>query len=232
MSEDNRAEWTVMINFAADNDLSGFATTNLTQMLAVTLTDQVHVVAQADLLDESIPTQRFTFKKTGGWDPESVPEANTGDPLAFVDFVKWAVKKHKAKKYLLVLWGHGSGADDSPENESIANSTVDVEALPSVKKKSIVDLVAPALVEHAAPVLPADLGAVLTSGPTVVNDSTLTDIGLMFTRKRLLISTRGPFLRLQPMYSQRAAWISIQTSRPRIGCAYDQRTGKGVGTRQ
>lgn len=168
---DNLAEWTVMVNCAADNDLSRFAVGTLAQMYPVILTDQVHVVAQVDLFDTSTPTYRFIMRDTGGWfPPENIPEANGGDPENFVNFVKWAVKERPAKKYLIVLWGHGAGADDSPEHESIKTSTLDVATVPSVKKKSIVDLV--------APVLSADLTAMLPSGPTLANNTTHADIGL------------------------------------------------------
>ena len=43
----------------------------------------------------------------------SFGEKNTGDPATLVDFVKWGVQRAPAQKYLLQMWGHGSGLDGS-----------------------------------------------------------------------------------------------------------------------
>lgn len=40
---------------------------------------------------------------------ETLDRADMGDPNHLVDFVLWAKKKFPAKKYMLIIWNHGSG---------------------------------------------------------------------------------------------------------------------------
>jgi len=44
---------------------------------------------------------------------EEIPKVDMGDWKHAVDFVKWARKNYPAKKYMLILWDHGSGWGDS-----------------------------------------------------------------------------------------------------------------------
>jgi hypothetical protein len=114
----NLREWTVMVYFAADNDLTPFALKNLAQMLMVGATDKVHVLAQIDLLDPITPTKRYTLLETGGCAEETIPEANTGSVQDFISFVEWGTKaEHQAERYLVIIWGHGNGVDDDEDNE-------------------------------------------------------------------------------------------------------------------
>ncbi len=39
-------------------------------------------------------------------------EVNMGSPKTLIDFVRWAKSNYPAKRYALVLWNHGRGADD------------------------------------------------------------------------------------------------------------------------
>ena len=43
----------------------------------------------------------------------SLGAVNTGDPKSLSDFIKWGVKSYPAEHYLLVLWNHGQGWDDT-----------------------------------------------------------------------------------------------------------------------
>ena len=56
--------------------------------------------------DGSTTTIASTFNLSFG-------EKNTGDPATLVDFVKWGVQQAPAQRYLLQMWGHGSGTDGS-----------------------------------------------------------------------------------------------------------------------
>src|SRR5260370_38313815 len=108
-------EWTVMIYFAADNDLTPFALTNFDQIQQIGSSQQVHILVQ---IDTSFPGfRKRLFVPIGGGEgtPLDLEQINTGSVAAFVDFVRWGINQgHKAKRYLIVLWGHGLGVVDFP----------------------------------------------------------------------------------------------------------------------
>ena len=109
------ADWTVMIYFAADNDLEDAALANLAQIKKAGSSDRVKILAQLDTR-----TSGQTFRYCLGDDRtlleedviETLPEINTGDPAQLTEFIEWAVQKGPAQHYMLVLWGHGTGWED------------------------------------------------------------------------------------------------------------------------
>jgi Clostripain family len=114
-------EWTVMIYMAADNDLAPFAIKNFDQIQQTGSTDKVHVLVQ---IDSPIPGLRMrTFIPIGGGQgtPVDIPDINTGSVADFVNFVRWVDDGHRAKRYLIVLWGHGQGVSDFPGDEAPTN---------------------------------------------------------------------------------------------------------------
>ena len=44
---------------------------------------------------------------------QDLGETNCGDPAVLYDFLAWGVKTYPAQHYLVVLWNHGAGWDDS-----------------------------------------------------------------------------------------------------------------------
>ncbi|MBR3334374.1 MAG: hypothetical protein IKG23_08810 [Clostridia bacterium] len=56
---------------------------------------------------------------------ESLPLQSMGDPGTLTDFIRWGAGNYPAKKYALVLWGHGNGAisgvciDELFDNDSL-----------------------------------------------------------------------------------------------------------------
>src|SRR5437764_14766030 len=40
-------------------------------------------------------------------------ETNTGDLIVLTDFIVWSVKNYPAARYMLVIWNHGGGWDDT-----------------------------------------------------------------------------------------------------------------------
>ncbi len=120
-------EWTVMIYFAApDGNLTVAAFNNLETINRVGSTDQVHILAQFD--NSLTGTNRFVIPVGGGLgDPIPLDEPNTGSVTDFVDFIKWGINGgHRAKRYLIVLWGHGNGVEDFPGDESSSPSAIPV----------------------------------------------------------------------------------------------------------
>ncbi|MFN0120168.1 MAG: clostripain-related cysteine peptidase [Blastocatellia bacterium] len=111
--------WTVMVYLAGDNDLDEFGTVDMMEMKQVGSTDDINIVTQFDSAGPDLETRRFFLTK--GTTPESLAgdvkqnlgETNTGDPKILEGFVEWAVKNYPAKHYMLVLWNHGTGWDDT-----------------------------------------------------------------------------------------------------------------------
>ena len=127
MSSAIEKSWTVMVYFAADNDLNKFAVNNLKQMMRVGSTEEVNLLAQIDRRNPNVPTKRYHFQKAGGGATLEdnvvtalLGETNTGDPQELLRFITWGQAKCPARHYLIVLWGHGTGTDDREECRSTA----------------------------------------------------------------------------------------------------------------
>ena len=104
-------------------DHSGFA--DLKEMKKVGSTKDITVVAQFSRSIKNRPTKRYYFERTNRDGPlandvvEDLRDIDTSDPKALEDFILWASSKFPAKHYMVILWGHGNGADD----ENIPNAT-------------------------------------------------------------------------------------------------------------
>jgi hypothetical protein len=85
-------------------------------MKAVGSNNRLNIVAQFDRHGAGQQTRRYFINKGGALEKDAVAnlgETNTGDPDVLVDFAKWAIKNYPAKRYLLVIWNHGAGWDDT-----------------------------------------------------------------------------------------------------------------------
>jgi hypothetical protein len=117
MSENDVAAWTFMVYFAANNDLQDEAFNNLSQMIQIGGTDNVHVVAQVHARDPKAPTRRYFMRSKNNAEVEALPGVtNTGNVKDLVDFVSWSRNNHEAQNYLLVLWGHTNGIFDDEDD--------------------------------------------------------------------------------------------------------------------
>ncbi|HME93880.1 MAG TPA: clostripain-related cysteine peptidase [Methylomirabilota bacterium] len=108
--------WTVMVYLAGDNNLDSAGADDLLEVKTVGSSDQVTVVAQFDRSGAGRATNRYLLRKNTPLTADVVTalgETDTGDPAVLRDFVTWAVTSHPAQHYLLVIWNHGSGWDDS-----------------------------------------------------------------------------------------------------------------------
>jgi Clostripain family len=124
------AKWTVLIYFAADNDLDEEAVANLKMMKKVGSTNEVKIVAQLDSRGRG-STFRFLLQDERSSLDEDVvgeplPEINTGDPREFTDFIKWGMKEYPAQHTMLVLWGHGRGWENQDNAVRAAPLVTDV----------------------------------------------------------------------------------------------------------
>jgi hypothetical protein len=107
--------WTVMVYMAGDNNLDPEGVADLKEMKKVGSTDKVNVVAQFDRAKGHV-ARRYCLTKGGivtGDAVMSLDAVNTGDPKALTDFIRWGIKNYPASHYLLVLWNHGNGWDDT-----------------------------------------------------------------------------------------------------------------------
>jgi hypothetical protein len=110
------ADWTVMVYLAGDNNLDGAGVADLREMKKVGSSAFVNVIAQFDRAGSRGTSKRFYLRKGTELPKDAVQdlgETDTGDPKVLCDFFRWGVKHYPARHYLLVIWNHGSGWDDS-----------------------------------------------------------------------------------------------------------------------
>ena len=110
------ADWTVMVYLAGDNNLDGSGVADLREMKKVGSSASINVIAQFDRAGSRGTSKRFYLRKGTELPKDAVQdlgETDTGDPKVLCDFFRWGVKHYPARHYLLVIWNHGSGWDDS-----------------------------------------------------------------------------------------------------------------------
>jgi hypothetical protein len=123
-----------MIYLAGDNNLDSAGVIDLKEMKKVGSTNEINVVVQFDRAGRDSATNRYYIRKGGTIAKDKVAdlgETNMGDPKVLEDFVTWSSKKYPASRYLLVLWNHGAGWDDS----NIYQGDVFGGATPPVSRK-------------------------------------------------------------------------------------------------
>jgi hypothetical protein len=110
-------QWTVMVYLAGDNNLDSAGVADLGEMKKVGSNDDINVVAQFDRRGNDIGTARYYLRAGTTLKADmigaSLGETDDGDPKALESFIRWAMKSYPAKHYLVVLWNHGNGWDDT-----------------------------------------------------------------------------------------------------------------------
>jgi hypothetical protein len=113
-SRSRLGKWTMMVYLAGDNNLEAYGGKDLGEMKTVGSTDEIAVVAQFDRMSDQV-TRRYYLTADQTLDADCVaelPEVNTGDPEALIDFISWACRTYPAERYAVVLWNHGAGWKD------------------------------------------------------------------------------------------------------------------------
>jgi hypothetical protein len=106
IAQAQKAQWTVLVYMAANNDLDGLAAQDLAQILEAGSTPQVNLLVLCDRPDGA---SRYVVGKSGAEAvEESLDNFNSGSPNALLDTMRWAVEQWPAERYGLVLWRHGS----------------------------------------------------------------------------------------------------------------------------
>jgi hypothetical protein len=111
-----KKRWTIMVYLAGDNNLDSAGAVDLAEIKTVGSTRDISIVAQFDRSGSKRLTNRYFLQKGTALAEDVVTalgETNTGDPAVLGDFVKWAATEHPAQHYMLVIWNHGAGWDDS-----------------------------------------------------------------------------------------------------------------------
>jgi hypothetical protein len=105
------SEWTVMIYFAADNDLIPAAAADLAEIKEIGSNKEVHVIAQ-NIVPATGLTARYRLRKGTFLEEDILQllEPNLDHPPASLsDFTCWAIEEYPARRYMVILWGHGLG---------------------------------------------------------------------------------------------------------------------------
>ena len=107
-------EWTVMVFINGKNNLEGDGLTDINEMEKVGSTDKLNVIVEVGqfssdkmaryYIARDTQTARITSPVLG-----SAASIDMGDPASVKDFTLWAEKRFPAKKYMLIVWDHGSG---------------------------------------------------------------------------------------------------------------------------
>jgi hypothetical protein len=109
-------QWTVMVYLAGDNNLDAAALADLAEMKKVGSTAEVDVVAELDRQGGGVGTKRYHLQKGTPLTKDAVEdlgETDTGDPAVLKSFIQWGIQNYPAEKYMVVLWNHGAGWDDT-----------------------------------------------------------------------------------------------------------------------
>jgi hypothetical protein len=111
-----KKQWTVMVYLAGDNNLDSAGVVDLGEMKQVGSTDQINIVAQFDRSTGKGETRRFYLRKGTTLAKDALVnlgETNMGDPKVLQSFLEWGAKSYPAERYMVVIWNHGAGWDDT-----------------------------------------------------------------------------------------------------------------------
>ena len=115
-------EWTIMVYVNSKNNLEGYGLKDVNEMEMVGSSDKVNIVVELGRMDgfdssegDWKGSRRYLIKKDTDTRTITSPlvqdlgKVDMGDWKHLIDFGKWAKAEYPAKKYMLVVWNHGSG---------------------------------------------------------------------------------------------------------------------------
>lgn len=102
-------EWTIMIFLAGNNNLSDDMITAINDIKAgvSSINDDIAFLAQYDCQHPTVPIHRFDFLQS--LSEELIHDDFISIGHSVYEFVNWCVEKQPAKRYALILSGHGDG---------------------------------------------------------------------------------------------------------------------------
>ena len=135
-SDNKKADWTILVYMAADNNLSEQAIDDIIQMEKAKVPSSINVIVQLDpsYYNNDPQARRYKIKHSNSSTIASpvieyLGEIDSGDYLVLADFVNWGMKNYQANHYALVIWSHGSGWTREerwicPDNQSINQMSI------------------------------------------------------------------------------------------------------------
>ena len=104
-------EWTFILYGAGDNDLEAFIEHDLNELESVGSTEHVNLLA---MLDTAAGASRYYLEqdddlfalRSARFD---LGQVDSGSPLTLDEFVTWAMTSFPARRYAVVISGHGGG---------------------------------------------------------------------------------------------------------------------------
>ncbi|MCK5106243.1 MAG: hypothetical protein KAQ76_01670 [Elusimicrobiales bacterium] len=124
LNKKNKAykEWTIMVFVNAKNNLEKYGLKDVNEMEMVGSCEKVSIVVELGRMDgfdssdgDWVGTRRYLVQKDNNTKAITSPvvqdlgKVDMGDWKQLVDFGAWAKKNYPAKKYMLIVWNHGSG---------------------------------------------------------------------------------------------------------------------------
>ncbi|MBD3231835.1 hypothetical protein GF322_04200 [Candidatus Dependentiae bacterium] len=106
------ADWTVLIYVQAKNNLSKFASKNLSDMSAVGSNTKLNILVQWYQLNQKGIWRYKIHKNKIELDTYLPSDTDGNQSKDLIDAMKWSVSKYPAQNYGLVLWNHGVGIVD------------------------------------------------------------------------------------------------------------------------
>ena len=117
-------EWTIMVFINAKNNLERYGLLDMNEMEMIGSTDKVNIVTELGRIngyDSSdgnwISSRRYLVTKDANMSKIASPvvadlgKVDMGDYRHLAEFANWAKTNYPAKKYMLIVWNHGSGWD-------------------------------------------------------------------------------------------------------------------------
>ncbi len=106
-------DWTVMIYMVGDNNLEKKCKADLKEIERAGSSENVTVIVQTDLGPSGGSTKRYVIKPHSNKSLEDDVDAEWPEtrPEVLEHFLHWSIKYHPAKRYMLLLWGHGRALD-------------------------------------------------------------------------------------------------------------------------
>lgn len=122
-------EWTVMVFINAKNNLEGAGLYNVNDMEKIGSAGELNIVVEMGRMkgqkegDSALDgdwtgARRYLIEKDADTSAVNSPvlmsasEIDLGDYKRTVDFVRWAKVNFPARRYMLIIWNHGSGVMD------------------------------------------------------------------------------------------------------------------------
>jgi clostripain len=140
-----QAEWTIMVFMNAKNSLEAAGIEDFLEMARVGSSPALNVVVQLGR-----PKNKHYSMDYGAWSgvkryrivkgleplagkelvniPEESPEWDMGRIESLTGFVRWAMQRFPAKKFMLIIWNHGQGWRLQLTAKNDANKSVDTTA--------------------------------------------------------------------------------------------------------